>query len=164
MNTRHSNLLARAKSLCTKAEPEIVSLSPVTCLFSKFQAHTQQYYLPWKLTEAQEATIKLQGRDAEEQVAQEKADYARRRVQRLKELGVTVSEPDPLEDTNAGAPSPDETSSKMDVEPSGPKNVDEEQNLSSKGEEAGQPPAGHDKDHDDAGYVMVEAAEDTVIY
>jgi hypothetical protein len=85
-------------------------------------------------------------------------------VQRLKELGVTVSEHESHEDTNTGAPAPDESSSRMDVEPSHPEDADQEQSPFIKPEEVERLPAGHEKDHEDAGYVMVEAAEDTVIY
>jgi hypothetical protein len=106
---------------------------------------------------------KEQVRNAEELVAREKAEFNHQKVQRLKELGVTVSEPDPHEDTNTGAPPLDRPSSKAGDAQSPPK-VGHERPSSKAGVERPTSKAGPEKDHDEAGYDMVEAEEDTVIY
>ncbi|KAH7354279.1 pinin/SDK/memA/ protein conserved region-domain-containing protein [Plectosphaerella cucumerina] len=60
MKTRHANLIARAHSLYTKAEPRI-------------------YYKPWKLTAAQEDILDDQIAEAKATAAREVAQHARRR-------------------------------------------------------------------------------------
>ncbi|KAH8909827.1 hypothetical protein BR93DRAFT_924833 [Coniochaeta sp. PMI_546] len=134
MQTRHKTMMAHAHSLSTKCEPKL-------------------FYLPWKLTEAQENMLKEQILDATELIDKEVEQFKRRKEKRLRELGVTVGEPEPSEDTNSRAPdkSRPQSSSTKSARPTSSHEKTHEK-------------ANHDKDHDDPGYVMVEAEEDTVIY
>lgn len=136
MQTRHKSMLAHAHSLSTKCEPKL-------------------FYLPWKLTEAQENARKEQIRDTKELIEKELEDFKQRKAQRLRELGVKVGEPEPSEDTNSRSldrPRPQYSSTR------------EEASHEKTHEKVTHERANHDKDHDDSGYVMVEAEEDTVIY
>lgn len=123
-----------------------------------------QYYVPWKLTKAQEATLTEQKRNAEGLVAREKADFARQKVERLKELGVRVSEHEPSNATNKQA----RLESSPNVDPpsmaGGRSSVSVPKVDGAADVERRSSKAGHEKEHEDPGYVMVEAEEDTVIY
>ncbi|OIW33612.1 hypothetical protein CONLIGDRAFT_628522 [Coniochaeta ligniaria NRRL 30616] len=135
MQTRHKNMLAHAHRLSTRCEPKL-------------------FYLPWKLTEAQETMRKEQILDATELIAKEAQQFKHRKEQRLKELGVTVGEPEPSEDANSRALDHPRPQSSLSTK-SAPVISSHEKTHEK---------AHHDKDHDDPGYVMVEAEEDTVIY
>lgn len=97
--------------------------------------------------------LKEQILDTTELIDKEVEQFKRRKEQRLRELGVTVGEPEPSEDTNNRAPdkSRPQSSSTKSARPTSSHEKTHEK-------------ANHDKDHDDPGYVMVEAEEDTVIY
>jgi hypothetical protein len=107
-----------------------------------------QYYLPWKLTPSQEDLRKDQIRTTKEVIEKETEQFGRQKEQRLRDLGVTVGEPEPHKDANS-------------------RTVDDPQASPSPPSSSKQPvhdkASHHEKDHDDAD-VMVEAEEDTVIY
>lgn len=98
--------------------------------------------------------------DTGELVAKEAEEFHRRKEERLRKLGVTLGEPDHA--------SGDANSRDAEIQPAAP--------FTSSGS-GGDPPdgkavaekathekAGQENHHDDAGYVMVENEEDTVIY
>ena len=94
-------------------------------------------------------------------IGKEAEQFRRKKLERLKKLGVTVNEPDrPLEDINGHAAKPQlaasTTSEAVADIPSPAKTLHEKLKP--------ERPGGHENHHDDAGYVMVENEEDTVIY
>ncbi|KAL2257965.1 hypothetical protein VTK26DRAFT_8907 [Humicola hyalothermophila] len=152
MRTRHSTLLALARSLQTRSEPKI-------------------YYLPWKLTKEQEEIIEDQVRAAEETIERELRDFEARKERRLKELGVSVPPPPPQEQqqqqkqepeirteegplpeekATIGEPKPPPQDGSPGVVTSPPSKVRNDHH--------------HDKDHDENGDEMMQDEEDTVIY
>jgi hypothetical protein len=99
--------------------------------------------------------------DTAELIAKEAEEFQRRKRERLKNLGVTVGEPD-HSNVDANGPAvehrpaaPSASSEPVGVEP-GDEKVVPGKAIHQK--------AGHENHHDDAGYVMVENEEDTVIY
>ncbi|KAB5570167.1 pinin/SDK/memA/ protein conserved region-domain-containing protein [Coniochaeta sp. 2T2.1] len=132
MRTRHKNMLLQARCLATRAEPRL-------------------FYLPWKLTEAQDKQLAQQAEDTERLIAREVERFQREKVRRLKELGVEVDELKP-----AAEP----TEKDRDQPPRKPSAADEKATL----EEASHDKSNHDNHHDDPDYVTVENEEDTVIY
>ena len=111
-------------------------------------AKTLQYYLPWKLTEAQELTRKEQILKTTDTIVKEKEQFRRQKGEKLKELGVKLDAPDTAEDAHRRAPDHEPLSVTSKAIP----------------DQASHEETNHEKDHDDAGYVMVEGEEDTVIY
>jgi hypothetical protein len=111
-----------------------------------------QYYLPWELTKTQEATIKGQIQQVEKIIENEVSEFNERRE---RHLGTTSSavEP-PISEKH-------ETVGKPNDEPPTDKPLSESTNR---------PPshttnkAGPEKETDRADDVMIEEAEDTVIY
>ncbi|KAJ1335375.1 pinin/SDK/memA/ protein conserved region [Microdochium nivale] len=69
LKTRHDDLLAKARFLRTKSDPSI-------------------YYLPWRPTEAQQELIQKQVRDTDELIRREQDDSARCKQNRTRELGI----------------------------------------------------------------------------
>lgn len=61
LELKHANLRGRANYLCTKSKPPL-------------------YYLPWKLTEEEEARIQAQLEEAESTIKRERADVDRQRA------------------------------------------------------------------------------------
>ncbi|RYP10107.1 hypothetical protein DL764_000898 [Monosporascus ibericus] len=108
------------------------------------------YYSPWEKTPEQRAIIQEQIREAENIVDREVSDFRRRKEQRLRALGVAIEPPTP------------ETKEALR------KTVDERPTDTWQSDSANHAPSnakvGHVKESDDAGDVMVEEAEDTVIY
>lgn len=109
------------------------------------------YYSPWEQTPEQRDIIQEQIRDAENIVDREVSDFRRRKEQRLRALGVAIELPTP------------ETKEPLR------KTVDERPTDTWQSDSANHAPShtgkvGHEKESDDAGDVMVEEAEDTVIY
>ena len=104
-------------------------------------ANMMQFYLPWKLTEADEKQLAQQTSDTERLIAREVERFSQEKVRRLKELGVEVDE------------------SKPPVEPSDQDQDQPPQRLSASDEKTN-----HDNHHEDPDYVTVENEEDTVIY
>ncbi|ROT40494.1 hypothetical protein SODALDRAFT_330217 [Sodiomyces alkalinus F11] len=138
MKTRHANLLARAHSLQTKAEPQI-------------------YYRPWKLNRKQADTIDEQisaakaiiSREVEElELRKEEYDrrHGHRRPDNMKRRDEKPTEVVGAADSLASAP-PDVHAKAANASPG----------HSRKGS--------HDsKDHDESGDIVVEGEEDTVMY
>ncbi|KAH8199868.1 hypothetical protein TruAng_005984 [Truncatella angustata] len=136
----------------------------------------QVYYLPWDLTEDQEDLIKDQVHDAEDLTERETREFKQRKDQRLTALGISVkpiAEPDtapqiPPSHGEHVSEDVEKTPGKVDADalpsdPSQPQNTTESTNGndSEHTSKAGQH---QDKDADEAGDVMVEGDEDTVIY
>ncbi|KAH6661196.1 pinin/SDK/memA/ protein conserved region-domain-containing protein [Truncatella angustata] len=157
MRTKHGHLLDTARFLQTRSEPRI-------------------YYLPWDLTEDQEDLIKDQVHDAEDLTERETREFKQRKDQRLTALGISVkpiAEPDtapqiPPSHGEHVSEDVEKTPGKVDADalpsdPSQPQNTTESTNGndSEHTSKAGQH---QDKDADEAGDVMVEGDEDTVIY
>ncbi|KAB5558567.1 pinin/SDK/memA/ protein conserved region-domain-containing protein [Coniochaeta sp. 2T2.1] len=132
MQTRHKNMLLQARCLATRAEPRV-------------------FYLPWKLTEAQEKQLAQQADDTERLIAREVERFERESVRRLKELGVEVDET---------KPPAEHTEKDRDQPPQKPSATDGKATR----EEASHDKSNHDNHHDDPDYVTVENEEDTVIY
>jgi hypothetical protein len=86
-----------------------------------------------------------------EAIVKEADQFQRQRRERLKKLGVPVDEAaHPSEDLDSRDAAPPPAANPSDSQPA-------EDNPSPK-------EPGHENHHDDAGYVMVENEEDTVIY
>ena len=125
-----------------------------------------QFYLPWELTADQEDRVKDQIRDAEDLAERESREFKQRREQRLKDLGLrSGSSPAPVDEAAEGARETEEADSARtvgkvdsDPHPSQPESTNED--ASAQPSKAG----GTDKDPDEAGDVMVEGDEDTLIY
>ncbi|KAL2753476.1 hypothetical protein ACRALDRAFT_1077481 [Sodiomyces alcalophilus JCM 7366] len=141
MKTRHANVLARAHSLQTRAEPRI-------------------YYRPWKLTGKQTDAIDDQVSAAKAIISREVEDFKLHKEQYDRRHGhrrpdkVPRGEEKPAEMAGAAA-DPDSSAS-------GPAHVPAEAaNVSPDPSRNGD---SHDKDHDESGDVVVEGEEDTVMY
>ena len=110
--------------------------------------------MPWKPTEQQKDTIEDQIQDAEDAIDQEVADFKRRQEERLVALGVAAEPPTP------SMPEPKETPRKTANDRSGEISQPDPTNRA--------PPqaakVGHERESDENGDIMVEEAEDTVIY
>ena len=72
MQIRHSNLLAQAHFLQTKAEPKLVRLNENTALE---RADLFQYYKPWELLPGDEDRIKSQVEEADRTIARENSQH-----------------------------------------------------------------------------------------
>ncbi|KAI1769253.1 hypothetical protein GGR53DRAFT_475079 [Hypoxylon sp. FL1150] len=136
MKAKHSNMLATARFLKTKSDPEI-------------------FYLPWDPTVEQEQIIKDQIREAEDIIDKDLHDFKRYKEQRMKTLGI-ANEPQ--------TPEPKDTvGSKPDAEPvTDLPQPDPTNHYHSPPHTTGK--AGYEKEPDKADDVMIEEVEDTVIY
>ncbi|KXJ94475.1 pinin/SDK/memA/ protein conserved region-domain-containing protein [Microdochium bolleyi] len=157
MRTRHADLLAKTRFLGTRSEPSI-------------------YYLPWRITEAQQEVIEKQKRETEELIRQEQNDFARRKEQRMRHLGVwRASDPSDVdaggtenakekqdeymkdgicEDKKGTLSSTTESVAKESTEP----------RVTAAAPRATESSVEGEADDAEAGDDMLEEAEDTVIY
>ena len=166
MQIRHSNLLAQAHFLQTKAEPKLVRLNENTALE---RADLFQYYKPWELLPGDEDRIKSQVEEADRTIARENSQH---------EADHSSDVPPPLEakkDENAEV----EKSVSSPSETVGP-NTNEKETISSPQHKKDANTEGSTepeldaktkvqsetaKDQgDDGGEEMLEGEEDTVIY
>ncbi|KAH9204333.1 pinin/SDK/memA/ protein conserved region-domain-containing protein [Leptodontidium sp. 2 PMI_412] len=135
MRTRHSNLLAMANFLCTKAEPKI-------------------YYKPWELLPRDEERIKTQIKEAEAIIERETSQfdsrYPNRPGKKEKEERSNSTSKETVGEPQAESPSV----SKVDDTTNSPVQIP--QSEQHKAEKQAQ------EEHN--GEVVVENAEDTVIY
>lgn len=179
MGTRHNDLLAKARFLRTESDPSIVGYSIEEPVFSGHLPanNTVQYYLPWRPTEAQQELIQKQVRNTEELTRRERDDFARRKQHRMSDLGV-LREPNPpefsvgntedgkgehdenmtdgvLEDVKTASSSATGIQGHAVAAPSPSLAVPGTNTTATREEEA---------EEAEAGDVMVEEAEDTVIY
>ncbi|KAI1116110.1 pinin/SDK/memA/ protein conserved region-domain-containing protein [Nemania sp. NC0429] len=137
MKTRHTDLLAKARYLQTRANPKI-------------------FYLPYELTRVQENTIQDQIHQAEKTTEKEVSEFRERREERLQDLGIAVK---------PSIPNKDETVGKLHDEPPTADNPQPESTnrpASSATNKVG--PEKPEKESDKADDVMIEEDEDTVIY
>lgn len=108
--------------------------------------------MPWNPTEKQKDIIEEQIQDAEDTIDREASDFKRRKEQRLRALGVTVEPP---------MSEPKEAPSKAVVDD---RPTDISQSDSTNHAPSQPDKVGHERESDETGDVMVEEAEDTVIY
>lgn len=179
MKTRHDDLLAKARFLRTKSDPSIVGSSTTDSLFSGYLPanNAVQYYLPWRPTEAQQELIQKQVRDTDELIRREQDDSARCKQNRTRELGIwrEPSRPEAsvgntgdgkgehdedmtdsvLEDAEAATSSVTGTRGHAVAAPSPSLAAPGTSTTATREEEA---------EEAEAGDIMVEEAEDTVIY
>ncbi|KAI3337069.1 hypothetical protein HD806DRAFT_475560 [Xylariaceae sp. AK1471] len=85
MQTKHADMLAKARYLQTRAKPKI-------------------YYLPWELTRTQEDTIKDQVEQAEKMIEKEVSEFRQRKEQHLGTLGTAVKRPTSEKNETVGKP------------------------------------------------------------
>ncbi|KAI1268634.1 hypothetical protein F5Y18DRAFT_415311 [Xylariaceae sp. FL1019] len=85
MKTNHADMLSKAGYLKTQTRPQI-------------------YYLPWELTRSQRDRIETQKRDAEDIIEKELYQFAERKKQRLRDLGMGPGAAPPEEKEPAGEP------------------------------------------------------------
>ncbi|KAI0428605.1 pinin/SDK/memA/ protein conserved region-domain-containing protein [Xylaria sp. FL1042] len=85
LKTKHTDLLAKARYLQTKARPKI-------------------FYLPWELTRTQEDTIRDQIQQTEKMVEKELAEFKERKEQRLQGMGIAVKPSSSEKDETVGKP------------------------------------------------------------
>ena len=168
MQIRHSNLLAQAHFLQTKAEPKIVrtsymgsSIQNTDCL---------QYYKPWELLPGDDDIIKSQIQEAEQLISQENSQHdvgspstdpsaAEIKIEDHTKLAGNESKPSvtvgpiPNEDESAASqPEVRDTNTKSPMEPE--PILDTTTDV----------PPETSKEQGDDGGEMVEGEEDTVIY
>lgn len=135
-----------------------------------------QYYLPWELTEDQEDLIKDQIHDAETLIEKEIREFKQKKDQRLTDLGVFIkpaseqeSAPKPRSPTpQKGQADMEKLQGKVDTDalPDNRAQNDSTNEITNGEpfEHANKVGNHHDKESDEAGDVMVEGDEDTVIY
>ncbi|KAL2128063.1 hypothetical protein VTI74DRAFT_9767 [Chaetomium olivicolor] len=152
MKTRHSTMLARARSLQTRSEPKL-------------------YYLPWEPTKEQEDIINDQIRAAEEMIDRERRNFKERRERRFKELGVTPPPrsptPSPREEKPEPGPAPEpEAESRPDQATAGePKSPPQVTNPDAAAPTPSKSRSNHhERDHDENGDEVMQDEEDIVIY
>ncbi|KAI1186852.1 pinin/SDK/memA/ protein conserved region-domain-containing protein [Nemania serpens] len=137
MKTRHTDMLAKARYLQTRAKPKI-------------------FYLPYELTREQEDTIQDQIHQTEKMIEREVLKFRQRKEERLQNLGIAVK---------PSMPSKDETVGKFhDEPPTADKPQPESTNRPSSRATNKVRPEKPEKESDKADDVMIEEDEDTVIY
>jgi hypothetical protein len=167
MQIRHSNLLATAHFLRTKAEPKLVSAAIV--LGMQFLIY-EQYYKPWNRLPEEEAEIKRQIEEAEATVEKETAAYKAKESETAGNVSVQESET-----TSKASGATQSLETVGPITNAGPSNSAEEPNTnqtssithnnSVEASKKIEVPEEVHKDHvDDGGEVVVEGDEDTVIY
>ncbi|KAI2637398.1 hypothetical protein GGS21DRAFT_511382 [Xylaria nigripes] len=140
MEIRHADMLAKAHHLQTRSNPKI-------------------FYLPWKLTRAQEDMIQDQIQQVENIIKQEVSEFEERKEQRSQTPAIAVKSPIP--DEKPDISEKHETVGKPNDEPPTDKSQPESTNC---------PPSratnkvGPEKESDRVDDVMIEEDEDTVIY
>ena len=109
--------------------------------------------MPWKPTEQQKEIIEDQIQDAEDATDREASDFKRRKAERL---GASVA---------AGSPAPPTLEPKQTLRKTADDRPTEVSQPDSTNHTAPQAvKVGHERESDETGDVMVEEAEDTVIY
>lgn len=171
MQIRHSSLLARVRFLQTRSEPNLVCYhAPYILCFSRDSLTSVQYYKPWELLPGDEAIIKRQIEEAEDIIQNET-------------LQLVAENPPANEDPTSAADGRPPETSELPADPSetvgSATNVEErsgsekhnDTNPGSKSPDmSNTTPKAIDssgilKDHgDDAGEIVLEGEEDTVIY
>jgi hypothetical protein len=99
MQTRHSNMLAMAHFLKTRAEPVLVS-TVFLCIYSIHKLiHLMQYYKPWQSRPGDESLIQQQIEEAKATIAREVAEFeARYPPEAFAPEQPTLAEPQPQTD------------------------------------------------------------------
>ncbi len=166
MQIRHSNRLAQAQFLKTKAEPGLVGvLLRGQC---SDDTNNLQYYKPWELLPSEEDKIKIQITQAEQDVERETeqfdignpqdgADAAKGTSNESQRVEEGKPQPDPLQTVGPAtdkAANPD--SEELSI-------TNEDDPAESDIRKTVEPPDAP-KDHNDDGGEVVEGDEDTVIY
>ncbi|KAI0166412.1 hypothetical protein GGR57DRAFT_446631 [Xylariaceae sp. FL1272] len=133
MKTNHANMLSKAGYLRTQTRPQI-------------------YYLPWELTRSQRDRLEDQKRDAEDIIDKQIYQFAERKKQHLRDLGMgpdaaPAEEKEPVGEPRDENP-PDKPPQPVPTNPSPSPSTNK----------------GLAKDADRAEDVMIEEDEDTVIY
>ncbi|KAI1816806.1 hypothetical protein GGS20DRAFT_583152 [Poronia punctata] len=134
MKTKHADMLAKARYLRTRAKPPI-------------------YYLPWELTKSQEDLIQVQVQEAKQIIEKEAAKLAGHKEREKGEATSGITVKPPISKT-------EETT----VEPDTKIPTNKSESTNNRPHSRGTNKAGPDRDHDRAEDVMIEEAEDTVIY
>ncbi|KAF8423679.1 pinin/SDK/memA/ protein conserved region-domain-containing protein [Tirmania nivea] len=159
LELKHANLRRRANYLCTKSRPPL-------------------YYLPWKLTEEEEARIQAQLDEAEATIERERAEVDRRRTLENEDRGFQTVECTNTDHSRRSRPSPDGRRESRDddqdvmgddatasadhvsVNPS----IEEHENTNVTVPDHDNERRRSDATVQDGGDVVIEAGEDAVIY
>lgn len=153
MRARHANLLNRAHSIQTRAEPRI-------------------YYRPWRLTPEQADAIDDRVSETKALIAREVEEFRVRREQHDREYGRRSRKDAPEKGQGQGQGQ----EQAHNTSPEAPRRADspppaavvevtaEATTKSSVASEPGHHKSNHDRVHDEPGDIVVEAEEDTVMY
>ena len=171
MQIRHSSLLARAQFLQTQSEPKLVCFlhlhSPVTLTDSLTYV---QYYKPWELLPGDEAVIKKQIEAAEDIIQREASQFeAENPPETAESSPATTGKPPGNSDLPVNSPETVGSATNKDEQLSSEMHNDTNPDPKSS-EMSNKPPKAVEptealKDHgDDAGEIVLEGEEDTVIY
>ena len=166
MQIRHSNHLAAAQFLQTKAEPKLVG--PISNTNKVDSLNSVQYYKPWELSPGDEAKIKAQIEQAQEFINEETLQF---------ETDSTVNDEAQLSDTIDELVKSPEVKTEVSetvghatnlAEPSEPATHGDTNHIPSLDSNASksheEPVEALKENGDDGGEIVLEGEEDTVIY